>query len=85
MNFEPVRTKADLDSLDFAEVLEGYKSAERGDPEPGPNRGRAFWHGWRNRMIDIGAIPIDEAAGQLAREVVKSRSSSLPLSTEKKA
>jgi hypothetical protein len=33
---------ADLDSLDDALIVEGYLSAERGDPEPGPNRGRSF-------------------------------------------
>jgi hypothetical protein len=71
MNFEPVKTKADLDSLDQADVLEGYMSAERGDPEPGPNRGRAFWHGWRNRMIDLGQIPSDDASRQLVKEVVE--------------
>lgn len=73
MNFEPVRTKADLDTLDFADVLEGYLSTERGDPEPGPNRGRAFWHGWRNRMIDLHELPPDDASHQLAHEVVVAR------------
>ena len=68
--FNPVRTKADLDSLNSADILEGYASAERGDPEPGENRGRAFWHGWRNRMIDLGVLPSDDAARQLAHEVV---------------
>lgn len=67
--FEPVRTKADLDTLDQADVREGYVSAERGDPEPGANRGRAYWHGWRNRMIDMGVLPIDEAAMQLVHEM----------------
>ncbi len=38
-NFEPVRTLADLDTLDSNEIIEGYLSAERGDPEPGLNRG----------------------------------------------
>ena len=57
--FEPVKTLDDLDSLDDAELREGYFSAERGDPEPGPNRGRSFWHGWRCRQRDYGAIPID--------------------------
>lgn len=74
MNFEPVRTKADLDSLDFVDILNGYLSAERGDPEPGPNRGRAFWHGWRNRMIDLGELPPDVASRQLARELLGTRS-----------
>ncbi|MDB5612082.1 MAG: uncharacterized protein JWP25_8982 [Bradyrhizobium sp.] len=73
MNFDPVRTKADLDTLDHTEIMDGYRSAERGDPEPGPNRGRAFWHGWRNRMIDYGVIPMDAASHQLACEVVGKR------------
>ena len=70
MPFEPVRTKADLDTLESAEILDGYMSAERGDPEPGENRGRAFWHGWRNRMIDFGEHPTDDASRQLAHEVM---------------
>ncbi len=69
MNFEPVRTLADLDTLDHAAIVEGYMSASRGDPEPGPNRGRAYWHGWRNAMIDMGAIEIDDAARALVHEV----------------
>jgi hypothetical protein len=66
--FEPVRTVADLDTLDAKEIVEGYRSAERGDPEPGLNRGRAFWHGWRNRMIDCGELPHDDASRQLVHE-----------------
>ena len=67
-NFEPVRTLAELDELDKRDILEGYLSAERGDPEPGPNRGKAFWHGWRNMMMDLGAIKMDRAALRLAGE-----------------
>ncbi len=48
MNFDPVRTLADLETLDKNEIMEGYLSTTPGDPEPGPNRGRAYWHGWRN-------------------------------------
>ncbi len=70
MNFEPVRTVADLDTLDEAQIVEGYMSANRGDPEPGPNRGRSFWRGWRNKMMDLGELPKDDAAGSLAREYV---------------
>lgn len=73
MKFAPVRTLDDLDSLNEADILEGYRLTERGDPEPGENRGRAFWHGWRNRMMDYGELPQDEASGQLAREFVASR------------
>ena len=73
MRFLPVRTVADLETLNADEILAGYRSAERGDPEPGENRGRAFWHGWRNAMIDIGELPMDDAARQLAREIVRRR------------
>lgn len=71
MIFAPVRTKADLETLDHDSIVEGYLSAERGDPEPGENRGRAFWHGWCNRMRDIGDRPMDDASWQLASEVVR--------------
>ena len=67
-NFEPVSTYADLQTLNEDEILDGYLSAERSDPEPGQNRGRAYWHGWRNRMIDLGALPHDDATANLARE-----------------
>jgi hypothetical protein len=69
VNFEPVRTKADLDTLDHDEIVAGYTEAKRGDPEPGVNRGRAYWHGWRNKMIDLREIEIDGAAHQLIHEI----------------
>ena len=75
--FEPVSTLAELDALNEDKILEGYQSAEAGDPEPGANRGKAFWHGWRNRMIDIGAIPHDAESVRLVREFVK-RARSMP-------
>jgi hypothetical protein len=68
-NFEPVRTKADLLSLDADEITRGYMDAERGDPQPGVNRGRAYWHGWRNRMMDLREIPLDDASAQLAHAI----------------
>lgn len=71
--FEPVRTFADLETLDESQIVEGYRSAERGDPEPGENRGRSFWHGWRNRMIDLGELPSDDASRQLVREFLASQ------------
>jgi len=71
MNFPPVTTLDDLDSLDDEQMREGYASAERGDPEPGPNRGRSFWHGWRCRMMDFGVIKSDEGHRKLVRDFVK--------------
>jgi hypothetical protein len=76
-NFEPVRTYSDLESLDENQIFEGYLSTERGDPEPGQNRGRAFWHGWRNRMIDLGELPHDDASAQLAREFLAAQRANL--------
>lgn len=67
MNFEPVRTLDELDSLDIDDMVAGHLSAERGDPEPGPNRGRAFWHGWRTRMMNLGEIEIDAGHRALIR------------------
>jgi hypothetical protein len=69
MSFDPVRTLTDLETLDEGDILAGYLEARRGDPEPGPNRGRAYWHGWRNAMIDMGEMPPDDASWQLAHEV----------------
>lgn len=71
--FTPVRTKAELGTLDEAEMVDGYLSAERGDPEPGANRGKAFWHGWRNRMTDLGELPMDDASRELAHELCPRR------------
>jgi hypothetical protein len=79
MNFKPVSTLADLNSLDVEQIIEGYRTTRRGDPEPGANRGRAFWHGWRNRMMDYGEIPQDDASRQLVREFVEDNKKSRPL------
>ena len=68
MNFEPVSTLADLETLDGEQIAEGYRSFERGDPEPGPNRGRSFWHGWRNAAMDHHELQPDSASRQLIEE-----------------
>jgi len=71
--FEPVATKADLETLDHAEIVAGYCEWNRDDPEPGPNRGRAYWHGWRNAAADHGQIPQDWAMASLAHELYPRR------------
>lgn len=68
MPFEPVRTLDDLDSLSETDMIEGYTSGERGDPEPGENRGRAFWHGWRCCMFDLGQLKADDFHRKLVRD-----------------
>lgn len=67
--FAPVRTLEDLDTLDEAAIIEGYTTAKSGDPEPGENRGRAFWHGWRNRMIDLGTVEVGHDRHSSAAEI----------------
>ena len=67
MPFVPITTLDDLDTLDERDIIEGYGSAERGDPEPGENRGRAFWHGWRSRMYDYGILKADAGHRQLVK------------------
>jgi hypothetical protein len=70
--FQPVATVTELNSLDETDMIAGHLSAERGDPEPGPNRGKAFWHGWRTRMMDLHEIPIDEKHRKLVKEWIAS-------------
>ena len=68
-NFAPVETFADLVSLNRDEITAGYMEYRRGDPEPGQNRGRAYWHGWRNAAADRYEIPQDAAMAKLAHEI----------------
>lgn len=70
--FLPVRTVADLSTLDLEEMREGYWDGYKGEPEPGNNRTRSYWHGWRNGAADANRIPHDDAMRQLSREVVAS-------------
>jgi ribosome modulation factor len=68
--FQPVETKADLERLDDDEILAGYLAGLSGESEPGSDKSRAYWHGWRNGMVDSGRAQIDCAQVRLAREVV---------------
>ncbi|TAL90930.1 MAG: hypothetical protein EPN62_00930 [Candidimonas sp.] len=68
--FQPIRTKSDLALLDDNEMLAGYYSGLDGSSEPGTDKSRSFWHGWRNGHVDRGLAPVDAAQSQLAREVV---------------
>ncbi|MBP2291021.1 hypothetical protein [Azospirillum rugosum] len=64
----PVEKLGDLNRLDADEIRDGYMEGISPDsPEPGNNRSRAFWHGWRNARIDRGHHEKDEAAKELAR------------------
>lgn len=68
---QPVTTIADLDQLDSDEMYEGYRDGRAGEPEPGGNRSRAYWHGWRNGAVDGGHREKDEAQAVLAAAVFR--------------
>jgi len=70
--FMPVWTVADLETLDDAEIIEGYHDGRANEPEPGNNRSRSYWHGWRNGMADGGHRKGDAAQAALAHEVIQS-------------
>lgn len=67
---KPVSTIAELETLDERDVLHGYFAGLAGREEPGVEFNRAYWHGWRNGMMDGRRAPIDPEAGALAHEIV---------------
>lgn len=68
--FLPVTTVSDLAQLDAEDVGAGYMAGLEGDPEPGSDKSRSFWHGYRNGMCDSGRRSVDDAQRQLVRAVV---------------
>lgn len=54
-SWQPVLTLDDLDQLDDMEIQEGYFDGldDAPEPQPGGNRSRAYWHGWRVGMMDM--------------------------------
>ena len=63
----PVTDLDDLYSLDEADMVEGYCDGRDGWPCD-DNRSRAYWHGWRNGMVDSGRMAKDDAMAVLARK-----------------
>ena len=70
LDFQPVATVADLETLDSDAIWTGYKSFKLGDREPGELEGRAFWHGWRNAARDHGGRKWDDYDSQLAADIL---------------
>lgn len=68
--YQPLSSAHELDVLDDADCVAGYMAGLDGAPEPGSDKSKSYWHGWRNGMMDKGQLPIDEAARNLAHEVV---------------
>jgi hypothetical protein len=69
MQFEPVTTLAELQSLDDREVVEGYWDGVNNEPEPRGNRSKSYWHGWHNGRADRTG-KINGAQKELARVVI---------------
>lgn len=67
---KPVTTIAELETLDEAEILEGYTDGLALEPEPGGNRSKSYWHGWRNGRSDRSG-KVDAEGLALARVVVE--------------
>lgn len=65
----PVTTLEELNALDSDEMIEGYRDGRGGDDEPGGNRSKSYWHGWRNGRSDRTGI-VDSAGALLAKAVV---------------
>jgi hypothetical protein len=72
MPHEPVTTLAEYDALDPGDVIDGYEAARRGRPEPGDDRSRGYWHGWRVYMMGSGALPTTSEQRALS-EAVRAR------------
>lgn len=69
----PVTTAEELATFDPEEMVEGYRDGFAGDKEPGDNRSKAYWHGWRNGRTDRGDAPVDAAQIALVCDVVGTR------------
>lgn len=54
---QPVETLNDLTTIDLSECLSGYLDAINGEPEPGNNRCRSYWHGYMNGTADKTGQP----------------------------
>ena len=65
----PVVTAEEVMAFDSAEVVEGYNDGSANEPEPSGNRSKAYWHGWRNGMVDGRHMKGDAAMNQLIRDM----------------
>lgn len=73
----PVVTVEELETLDEDEMVEGYLDGYANEPRPSGNRSKAYWHGWRNGMVDGKHAEPDESQAALARAVVATPTSNI--------
>jgi len=71
MSREPVTTVDEVLALDTDDVIAGYFDGRAGDNEPGDNRSKSYWHGWRNGRVDGGHDEKDMAMAILARRAAQ--------------
>lgn len=69
--YQPLSSVRELYVLDEDDCMAGYLAGLDGSPEPGSDKSKSYWHGWRNGMMDKGRLPIDEPARNLAAEFVR--------------
>lgn len=70
--FKEVATVQDLNNLDEKEMVAGYLAGINNDSQPGSDKSRAYWHGWKNGMCDKGRmVPTDIHRGLVMQIVGK--------------
>ena len=68
--FLPVETKTDLELLDQDDIFAGYVAGLNDQTEPGSDKSRGYWHGWRNAQADRGRVPVDVHMQRLIRDIL---------------
>lgn len=71
--FRPVETVSDLNALEEDEILQGYRDGLACADEPGSDKSRGYWHGWRNAQTDKGRANPDVHQQRLVRDMLGSR------------
>lgn len=69
--FPLITTLAELDTLAWSEVYDGYRSYEQGDPAPGANHSLGFVHGWRCAYWDAHPHEIPDQHRLLAKALTR--------------
>jgi len=69
--YKPLSSVRELDVLDGDDCMAGYFVGLDGTSEPGSDKSKSYWHGWRNGMMDTNRLPIDWSARNLVAEFVR--------------
>ena len=71
--YAPLTSAAELAVIDDDDFVAGYRAGLDGEPTPGSDRSKSFWHGWRNGMFDSMRMPLDAAALALVQDMQQHR------------